>query len=97
MLLRLQQYLNLIPPPSVTPRQGVKSECMTEYLLNQAKVWGFPCEKKDEDNWCISPQQTAERWQLCQAGERWVLMVNGVAQISLSPEEVLVFLKRSRA
>jgi hypothetical protein len=67
---------------------------MHEQILSQAQAWEFPQEKNSEGNWSIYPKKKTERWQLSQAGERWLLLVDGVPQINLTLEEVLVFLKR---
>ncbi|MCU0533906.1 MAG: hypothetical protein MUD14_08420 [Hydrococcus sp. Prado102] len=67
---------------------------MNEKILGQAQAWGFPHEQDSEGNWSIYPKKKIERWLLYQAGERWLLAVDGVPQINLTSKEVLVFLKR---
>lgn len=67
---------------------------MTEHILELARTRRFPCFQNSEGNWIVQPKDTTERWKLSQAGERWLLAVGGVAQICLTTEEALVFLKR---
>jgi hypothetical protein len=67
---------------------------MNEQILDLAQAWGFPQEQDGEGNWSIYPKKKIERWQLSQAGERWLLIVEGVPQINLTLKEALVFLKR---
>jgi hypothetical protein len=71
-----------------------KNEFMNERILGQVQAWEFPYEQNSEGNWLIYPRKKTERWQLSQAGERWLLVVSGVPQINLTNEEVLVFLER---
>jgi hypothetical protein len=63
-------------------------------LLNQASAWGFICERDLHNNWQILPKLRTTRWKLQQSGERWLLLVDGVAQVNLHPPEAIAFLKR---
>ena len=65
-------------------------------LLNKASSWGFVCKRESLGNWKILPYPKADRWELRQVEDRWLLLVGGVAQVNLHPEEVFVFLKRRR-
>lgn len=67
---------------------------MVQSLLNEASSWGFVCKRESSDNWKILPYPKADRWELRQVEDRWLLLVGGVAQVNLQPEEVLIFLKR---
>lgn len=67
---------------------------MAESILSQAQAWGF-IYKCDEENHChISPQNTKERWKLQQKENKWLLIVNDVAQVICCEQEALSFLER---
>jgi hypothetical protein len=63
-------------------------------VLNQAEAWGFVCERDAQNNWQILPNQRSTSWKLQQNEERWLLVVDGVAQINLHPPDAIAFLKR---
>jgi hypothetical protein len=63
-------------------------------VLNQAEAWGFICERDSQNNLEILPKQGTRSWKLKQSGERWLLLVNGVAQVNLHEPEAIAFLKR---
>lgn len=67
---------------------------MAQSLLNEASSWGFVCKRESSGNWKILPHPKADLWELRQVEDRCLLLVGGVAQVNLQPEEVLVFLKR---
>ena len=69
---------------------------MVENVVNQALAWGFVCECDQSGNMQIFPLQPTERWELREAGDRWLLLVGGVSQISLYAPEALAFLERRR-
>lgn len=70
---------------------------MVENVVSQALSWGFVCECNQLGNMQIFPLQPSEKWELHQTGDRWLLLVSGVAQISLPAPEALAFLERRRA
>jgi hypothetical protein len=63
-------------------------------VLNQASAWGFSCERDPHNNWQILPKLRTTSWKLQQNGERWLLLVDGVAQVNLHPPEAIAFLER---
>ncbi|HEY9794858.1 MAG TPA: hypothetical protein V6D30_04385 [Leptolyngbyaceae cyanobacterium] len=63
-------------------------------ILNQASTWGFICERDQHNNWQILPKLRTTSWKLQQNGERWLLLVDGVAQVNLHPPEAITFLER---
>jgi hypothetical protein len=63
-------------------------------VLNQASTWGFSCERDPHNNWQILPNLRTTSWKLQQNGERWLLVVDGVAQVNLHSQEAIAFLKR---
>jgi hypothetical protein len=67
---------------------------MAKSLLNQASACGCVCKCDLFGNCKILPPQKTARWELQQAKERWLLVVGGVAQVNLYPEEAEAFLKR---
>ena len=67
---------------------------MTNCVISQASSLGFACECDQTGNWQILPSQGTERWELHQAGERWLLLVGGVPQVNLHPPEAIAFLER---
>jgi hypothetical protein len=67
---------------------------MVETLLSQATEWGFVCNENIQGKRQILPQRRTERWQLQQAGDRWLLLVGGVSQVNLHPDEAMAFLRR---
>ncbi|MGB5959204.1 MAG: hypothetical protein WBG73_00990 [Coleofasciculaceae cyanobacterium] len=69
---------------------------MVENVVSQALTWGFICECDQLGNMQIFPSQPTEKWELRQAGDRWLLLVSGVPQISLHVPETLAFLERRR-
>lgn len=69
---------------------------MVENFVSQALSWGFVCESDPLGNMQIFPLQPTERWELREAGDRWLLLVGGVPQISLHAPEALAFLERRR-
>lgn len=70
---------------------------MIERVLSQAKVWGFVCECDFQGNWQILPQQKASRWKLQQVGDKWLLVIGDVPQVSCWSEEAIAFLERRRS
>lgn len=70
---------------------------MTENILSQANAWGFICHSEPNGSWQILPQQKNERWKLQLEGDRWLLIVGNVPQISFHPHEAIVFLKLRRS
>lgn len=67
---------------------------MSESVLSQAKKYEFTCEMTVEGNWQIFSSQSKETWQLLQREDRWLLSANGVAQMYLTANEAIIFLKR---
>lgn len=67
---------------------------MKEIVLKQAKAWRFLCQEDSQGNWQILPQQPADRWELQQVEDRWLLLVGDVPQVNLHPHEVISFLER---
>ncbi len=67
---------------------------MVETVLSQATEWGFVSNENIQGKRQILPQHQTERWQLQQAGDRWMLLVGGVPQVNLQPYEALAFLER---
>ena len=63
-------------------------------VLNQAEAWGFICERDSHNDWEILPKLGTRSWKLKQSEERWLLLVNGVAQVTLHEPEAIPFLKR---
>lgn len=66
-------------------------------LLQVAQTWGFQCELNEQGLWCIHPSDLEQRWLLQQRSDRWLLVVDGVAQISFYGEDALRFLERRRS
>jgi hypothetical protein len=69
---------------------------VVENVVSQALSWGFVCECDQLGNMQIFPLQATERWELREVGDRWLLLVGGVAQVSLHAPETLAFLERRR-
>ncbi len=69
---------------------------MVENVVDQALSWGFVCEGDPQGNMRIFPLQPAERWELHEVEDRWLLLVGGVAQVSLHAPEAIAFLERRR-
>lgn len=67
---------------------------IAQNIINQASSWGFVCKSEPLGKWKILPHQKTARWELQQVEDRWLLLVNGVAQVNLYPAEALVFLER---
>jgi len=67
---------------------------MAQSLLDQASSGGYICKRGLSGNWKILPPQRTARWELQQVEDRWLLIVGGVAQVNLYPEEAEAFLKR---
>ena len=67
---------------------------MAESILSQAQAWGFLYKCDEENNCQISPQNTRECWKLQQNENKWLLIVNGVAQVICCEQQALSFLKR---
>jgi hypothetical protein len=67
---------------------------MVQSVLDQALSYGCVCKCDLFGNCKILPPQKTARWELQQAKERWLLVVGGVAQVNLYPEEAEAFLKR---
>lgn len=70
---------------------------MTENVLSQASAWGFVCHSEHDGTWQILPQQKNERWKLQLEGDRWLLIVGNVPQISFHPHEAIAFLELRRS
>lgn len=70
---------------------------MNQNILSQAKAWGFICHCEPNGTWQILPQQKNERWKLQLEGDRWLLIVGNVPQISFHPDEAITFLKLRRS
>ncbi len=70
---------------------------MVENVVSQALDWGFVCECDQLGNMQILPSRQTDRWELHEAGERWLLLVSGVPQVSLHPPEAIAFLERRRS
>lgn len=74
-----------------------------EELLAQARAWGFVCDADSLGNPRISPTD-GNNWVLQRRSDpselgktnRWLLLVDGVPQISFYPEDVMRFLERRR-
>ena len=69
---------------------------MTENVLSQARDWGFVCHCEPNGTWQILPQQNNQRWKLHSEGNRWLLIVGNVPQISFPPHEAIAFLELRR-
>ena len=69
---------------------------MTESVLSQASAWGFVCNCEPTGTWQIFPQQKNERWKLQLGGDRWLLIVGDVPQISFLSHEAIAFLELRR-
>lgn len=69
---------------------------MVENVVTQAIAWGFVCECDLLGNMQVLPLQSTERWELCEVGDRWLLLVGGVPQVSLHALEAIAFLERRR-
>jgi hypothetical protein len=67
-----------------------------EELLQQAQLWGFCCEMDGLGRWTILPTQPSPSWSLSQRGDRWVLGVEGTAQVSFYADDAVKFLERRR-
>jgi hypothetical protein len=67
---------------------------MSESVLTQAKDCNFTCQLTVEGNWQIFSSQSKETWRLLQVEDRWLLSANGVAQVYLTIDEAIAFLKR---
>lgn len=70
---------------------------MIENILSQANAWGFICHSESNGSWQILPQQKNERWKLQLEGDRWLLIVGNVPQISFYPHEAIAFLELRRS
>ncbi|MCA1994260.1 MAG: hypothetical protein LDL41_19770 [Coleofasciculus sp. S288] len=70
---------------------------MTKSVFNQARVWGFICDRDQKGNWRILPQQKTQRWELQLAGNRWLLLIGDVPQVNLYSSEAIAFLERRRS
>ncbi len=70
---------------------------MTTSVLNQAKDWGFVCERDQTGNWHIFAPQNTARWKLRLVGDRFLLIVGSVPQVNLHPPEAIAFLERRRS
>ncbi len=70
---------------------------MSEDVLSQASAWGFICNLKDDKNCQILPPQKNKRWKLQLEGDRWLLIVGNVPQISFQPHEAIAFLELRRS
>ena len=69
---------------------------MAENVLSQARNWGFVCNYELAGTWQILPQQKNERWKLQLEGDRWLLSVGNVPQISFPSHEAIAFLELRR-
>ena len=69
---------------------------MAENVLSQARNWGFVCNYELAGTWQILPQQKNERWKLQLGGDRWLLIVGDVPQISFLSHEAIAFLELRR-
>ena len=67
---------------------------MAESILSQVQAWGFIYKRDEEDNCQIFPQNPRERWKLQQQENKWLLIINDVAQVVCCEQQVLSFLKR---
>jgi len=67
---------------------------MPQSLLDQASACGCIYKCDPFGNCKILPPQKMARWELQQVKDRWLLVVGGVAQVNLYPEEAEAFLKR---
>jgi len=67
---------------------------MVQSVLDQASSCGCVYKCDSFGNCKILPPQKTARWELQQVKERWLLVVGGVAQVKLYPEEAEAFLKR---
>lgn len=65
---------------------------MADLVLLQAQQLNFPCRQDNAGNWQILPRHDRDRWQLDSVEGRWILIVAGVPQIRLSPQEAIKFL-----
>ncbi len=64
-------------------------------LLQLAISCGFVYQQEDSGYWRISSQDLKETWSLQQTQEnRWLLVIKGQPQISLTLSEVFTFLRR---
>lgn len=69
---------------------------MVENVVSLALSWGFICESDPLGNMRVFPLQLTERWELREVEDRWLLLVGGVAQVSLHAPEAIAFLERRR-
>ncbi len=69
---------------------------MTENVVSQARDWGFICNCEPAGPWQIISQQKSQRWKLQSEGDRWLLIVGNIPQISFLPHEAIVFLELRR-
>ena len=67
---------------------------MAESILSQAQDWGFTYKCDEENNCQIFPQNTRERWKLQQNENKWLLIVNDIAQVICCEQQALSFLER---
>ena len=66
----------------------------TDELLRSATALGLFCEEDKQGNWQIRAPGSSGRWYLQQDYQRWLLIIDGVSQISLHRAEVIAFIKR---
>jgi len=67
---------------------------MVQSVLNQASSCGCVYKCDPFGNCKILPPQKTARWELQQIKDRWLLVIGGVPQANLYPEEAEAFLKR---
>lgn len=69
---------------------------MTKNVVSKARDWGSICNYEPAGTWQILPQQKNQRWKLQLEGERWLLIVGNIPQISFPPDEAIAVLELRR-
>jgi hypothetical protein len=64
-----------------------------EKLFQKASSLGFSCSTRSQKHFIV-PSNPSENWQLVYTSGRWILLINGVAQMNLLYTEVTDFLER---
>ncbi len=74
---------------------GPTMSLSNEELLSQAQAWRFVCGLDEQGEIVISAPGEGE-WLIKSKGDRWLLIVHGLAQVNFYAEDVLKFLERRR-
>ncbi len=69
---------------------------MHKPVLIKAKMWGFPAQLSEENNWQVLPTQSDATWQLTELESRWILSIKNIPQIYLNSEEAIAFLAKRK-